>query len=499
MHSKKSISAKIKEVGKHGLVYGVGTIFESLLQIVLIPLYANKFLPSEYGAFALIQVSAAMAAAFFYLGGSTALNRFFFEAHDSTEQSIWFSNILVLTLAGSAIMYTLIFLGSEQFSYTLFGSKSYLLTVRILFLSTAFSLLNTLFYLLSRLLKLSTWFVLLKLISLVVSWTSIMFFISASDDVMSSTALGLLLGQVLVFILMLIRFSSFLRFKLRKSLIIRFLGFGLPMALSGLVFMAIDWSLRYTINLELGQQSLGQYSLGFKIGSLIQAGYVMPFSLIWGTVRMEYMRDSNTVGFFSKALSYFVIMGLMIVLFLSLNSDDILVWISSNSSYSMVSEVIPIILLSQLVLGTINILDFGIFKSNKTMYYPIFYGVALFVVNVFSRLLIPLTGIVGSAVAHLLGSIVLVFLIFRQSTRLFKINVDYRLMVCSLISLVLVVWLGRYLDSIALSMGPRILLKNILGVGLFIVLVSRILPKDDWNSILVIIGDLRRKLNIGRG
>ena len=145
IQSNKLIFLKIKEVSKHGLVYGVGTIFESLLQIILIPLYANSFLPSEYGAFALIQVSASMAAAFFYLGGSTALNRFYYEASDEGEQKVWFSNILLLTVLGSSLMYFLVYLGSKQIVLGLFGSESYLHTLYVLFLSAALSLVNTLF------------------------------------------------------------------------------------------------------------------------------------------------------------------------------------------------------------------------------------------------------------------------------------------------------------------------------------------------------------------
>ena len=54
MNNNKSITSKIKEVGSHGIVYGFGTGLESLLQILLIPLFLNKFSPVEYGAFSLI-------------------------------------------------------------------------------------------------------------------------------------------------------------------------------------------------------------------------------------------------------------------------------------------------------------------------------------------------------------------------------------------------------------------------------------------------------------
>ena len=88
MKNSKSIALKIKEIASHGIVYGAGTALESLLQILIIPLFLNKFSPVQYGAFSLIQTTASMAAAFFYLGGSTALSRFYFDAKTKIEQKI---------------------------------------------------------------------------------------------------------------------------------------------------------------------------------------------------------------------------------------------------------------------------------------------------------------------------------------------------------------------------------------------------------------------------
>ena len=46
MNNSKTISAKVKEVGSHGMVYGLGTALESLLQILLIPLFLRDDLSS---------------------------------------------------------------------------------------------------------------------------------------------------------------------------------------------------------------------------------------------------------------------------------------------------------------------------------------------------------------------------------------------------------------------------------------------------------------------
>ena len=151
------------------------------------------------------------------------------------------------------------------------------------------------------------------------------------------------------------------------------------MALSGLLFIAIDWMIRFFVNKELGTDSLGLYSMGLKIGSLIQAGFIMPFALIWGTIRMEYKNDENTHNFFNKVTTYYFLFGFFIILLVSININEIISFISSDNLYEGGLIVIPLILISQLTLGSINILDFGLIISNKTIHYPIFYLIVFFI------------------------------------------------------------------------------------------------------------------------
>ena len=488
MNNNKSITSKIKEVGSHGMVYGFGTVLESLLQILLIPLFLNKFSPIEYGAFSLIQITASMAAAFFYLGGSTALNRFYYDANTKKEQKIWFSNILFLTFFGSTLMILLVCVFGEFIVDRLFGELTFINTFYFLFLSLSLTIINTIFYLFTRLLKKSTWFVALKLISLLSTISAIFILINTMDNILDATALGFLVGQVIVLLVMLIKYKSSIVFIFDINLIKKYLKFGLPMALSGLLFIAIDWVLRFFINKDLGTESLGLYSMGLKLGSLIQAGFIMPFALIWGTVRMEYRNDKNTVDFFNKVTTYYLLSGFFIILIISININEIISFISKENMYEGALIIIPVILFSQLILGTINILDYGLITSNKTIYYPVYYSIVLFIITIVGFFLFNYIGILGAAIIHLFSNTMIVLLVYLKSNEFFKININYRTLFPSFLVSVILFFMAKYFSNLLDEYSIwKIFLKNCLTLISFFIFIFMFLPLTDRNKIIMII------------
>ncbi len=480
MNNNKSIYSKIKEVGSHGMVYGFGTILESLIQILLIPLFLNKFSPVEYGAFSLIQITASMAAAFFYFGGSTALNRFYYDGKTKKEKKIWFSNILFLTLFGSTLMILITFFFGEFIVERLFGKLTFINTFYFLFLSLSLTIINTIFYLLTRLLKKSTWFVLLKLISLLSTISAIFILINIMNNILDATALGFLLGQIIILSIMLIKYRSSIVLIFDINLIKKYLKFGIPMALSGLLFIAIDWVIRFFVNKDLGTENLGLYSMGLKLGSLIQAGFIVPFALIWSTIRMEYRKDKNTVDFFNKVTTYFLLSGFFIILILSININEIISLISKEDLYEGALIVTPVILLSQLILGTINILDYGLIISNKTFYYPTYYFIVLFLVSIFGYFLFSYIGILGAAIIHLFGNTMIVALVYLKSNEFFKIYINYRTLFPSFVICVILFFMSKYFShSFDEYQFWKLFLKNGFTIIMFSIFVFMFLPKMD--------------------
>ncbi len=89
--SEKSLFAKIKEAASHTLIYGLGSVLQTALGFILIPLYTRYYSTDMYGTLALITICGSLAGSVFYLGASSALSRSYFdyEGGDGQTNSIW--------------------------------------------------------------------------------------------------------------------------------------------------------------------------------------------------------------------------------------------------------------------------------------------------------------------------------------------------------------------------------------------------------------------------
>ena len=66
---------RLKEAASHTLIYGLGSVAQTLLGVILLPLYAHYFSAAEFGVLSIITLLGTLAGSVFYLGSSSALSR----------------------------------------------------------------------------------------------------------------------------------------------------------------------------------------------------------------------------------------------------------------------------------------------------------------------------------------------------------------------------------------------------------------------------------------
>lgn len=424
MSEQKKVNEKLKEIGKHGFIYGLGTGLESLIQIFLLPVYLNKFSAEEYGIFSLIQLTAAMAAGFFYLGGTSALTNFYFDFKGN--KNILFSNALFLTLLGSVLMLGVFWTFGELILEKILGDAVFIEPYYFLFLSFAISIINTIYFVLLRLRKKSKIFVLLKIFSLVSTIVFVLGLLNYMQNKLLATSIGFVLGQTCIFLFLVFRFRKSVVFSINSNLIKKILKFGMPLAFSGIIFVATDWIIRFFVSSQLGLDNLGIYSMALRFGAIIMASFIMPFALIWGVVRLQYRHDENTASFFSQITTYYFLIGLLLIFAISVNVDPLFRLLGSSDEYSDCVLLVPILLFSQLMFGGINIFDFGICINNKTIITTGAHLISFFIVLLLSALAIKSNGVFGAAIIHLIGNFILVSVIFIGANRYFEIKINFQ-------------------------------------------------------------------------
>ena len=140
-----------------------------------------------------------------------------------------------------------------------------------------------------------------------------------------------------------------------------YIFFGISSSLSGLSYYFLDWIDRYFLKEYATLSDVGIYSIGYKIGMIINVIMIIPFSMIWATLKFQYAKDSDNSEFVTRIISYYTAIGLFLLLVISLFSEELLFVFSGREEYYFAYKIVPIIMLAFLFYGYINILDYGIF------------------------------------------------------------------------------------------------------------------------------------------
>jgi len=87
MKSSQSLTNKVKEAGKHALIYGFGSVLQSMIGFVFIPLYTKYYTPEIYGTFSILTICGTLAATLFGLGAPSSLSRSYFDYSAEEERA----------------------------------------------------------------------------------------------------------------------------------------------------------------------------------------------------------------------------------------------------------------------------------------------------------------------------------------------------------------------------------------------------------------------------
>jgi O-antigen/teichoic acid export membrane protein len=146
---------------------------------------------------------------------------------------------------------------------------------------------------------------------------------------------------------------------------------------------------------------------------------------------------------FSKVLTYFILVGSVVLVLLSLFIDDIVKIKIFNRTiihpdFWIGLDIIPIILLAYLFNGIYINFTAGIFIEGKTKYIPYVTGAGALVNVVFNYLLIPAWGIMGAAYATLASYIVMAAGLYFVSQKFYPIKYENKKIILIFVSLLLV-------------------------------------------------------------
>lgn len=421
---EKTISQKVTETSKHFMIYLMGAAFQAIVSFVLIPIYTRFLNVEQYGTFALINLVGILASGLFYLGITSSLARYFYEFDSNDNRDLVLNTSLLLTLIGACMQISLGFIFFKYLSLKLFGNFDYSEAILFNIISTAFTFVNNILYLILRYLKKSVSYVFINFIGLLLNLGLSVFLLNFLSNKLIAATLALLISQFILTIILLVYCYSYFSSRITMSHLKQQLKFGMPAAYSGFLIYFIEWFDRLVLNKFLPLQEVGIYSFGYRLGTMVQAFYIVPFCFIWAPMRMEYHKDQNTTKLFQVMLTYYFLVGMILTSFISIFSDIFIRIFTRSPEYLSAYKVIPVIMFSVLLFGSVNILDFGIFIKKKPIYFTFILMFVLFINASMNYLFVPLGGIYAAAFIKMFSYVLLVFSVYYVSNRLYTFPVE---------------------------------------------------------------------------
>jgi len=456
--TETSLFEKIKEIGQHGIVFGLGTLLQRAIGFVLIPLYTTHLTTSDYGVLGLITLTAAIIGSIFSLSLTGGLFRSYYDYDDEEDRKIVISTTLYLTAISCVILFISGLFFPKYLSILLFDNTNYEIHFLLIFISSILGILNSIPFTIFRARKKSNQYVSLEIVFFLIGIGLIIYFVAVKNW----GVFGILLGQVMTGTITLLT----LYFCIRKDIVLKFsklearkiLLFSVPLVPANLTYFVMNYFDRYMLDYYCTLSMVGLYHLGYQFGMVIMTLLVMPLRLVWSPMFLSVKDHSNAKEFYSIALTYVIAIGSFLFLGLALLSKEV-IYLVANEEYWGAYTVVPLITLTYLFYSVEIILNVGIGLMRKTKVVTLYFLIGAIANIILNFALIPEYGIMGAAYATLIAFVITIIIVYFYNQKLVKINYEWDriLKICLVTALIFtvgsIVVINNLYASIAFKVG----------------------------------------------
>ena len=433
-----TIFSEFRDMFKHFSIYGLGEVINKAIGFLLIPVYARYLAPQDYGVLQLLALFAAVLSIILSLRIVSGLFRSYFEYEQGDEKGkrrLVTTAFIFTSIVGLILIVSLSFWSKEISKITL-GQERYHNFIKIILLYSFFQVLYSLALAILRASLQSSKYVFFSILFLVMQLLFIVYFVIFLHQGVLGVIIGQLIATILVTSIIFYTIRRNFAFALSFGELRAMLSFSLPLIPAALFHLILTLSDRFFLRYYWSLSEVGVYSLGYKFGMLAAMLLVTPFGLIWPIKVLSVKDREDARAFYSKILTYFTLIGLLLSLFISVGVRDVLK-IVADSSYWNAYRIVALICVSYLLLGVFRIFNVGITLRRKTKYIPFIVGTGA-LTNIFLNfLLIPKYGMIGAAIATLISYFVLVIFQYFVTRNLYRIDYEWgrimKLVGCALI------------------------------------------------------------------
>ncbi len=422
------IKEAVLRLGKHSVVYGLGSIGTKIISILLLPLYTAFLTPADYGVLQICNVLSSIIITIILMGTSSALFKVYYNDENQENRKIILGTVLIFYLFIAAIILLPLIFFRNLISPLLIGGERSGYLLLLVLVATYFEGLITLGLAILRANEKSVTYAIFSIVRLLIYICLNIVFVATLKrnyiGVKEATLIALFISFIIIFI---ITYKK-IKWKFNKAYMKEILAIGIPLAIGGIASWVLNMTDRYMLKFllpeEIALTQVGLYSLGGKMASFIYFALVAPFMLSWGALMYSYQNNPNAKNIYKNILNIFTALGGILFILISLFSPEILNLISQNKDYIVAYKVVPYLTFSKLLFGIYMIFTVGVTLTKKTKYISIANSIAALLNIIFNFIFIPKFGMMGAAIASLISFIIRTMILYFNAQKYYYINYD---------------------------------------------------------------------------
>ena len=400
--------SKIKRLAGETILYGLGSMLPKFLNFLLVRLHTDVFAPEEYGVITKLLAYVGVINVLFTFGMETAYFRFA-TIPGADEKKIF--NITQTVVIFISVMFTALFmLTSDDIAVALQipGKGNLVIWLSgIMFIDAIVAIP----FARLRLYKKALLFAALRITNIVVVIGLNLYFLKIAYDPAVGIGYIVIANMIANVIYIPFFFRTLISWRPSYDPILskKITTYAYPVMLTGLAGMTNEMFSRQTLDWWLppdfypGQTSkyaMGVFGACYKFGMLMNLT-VQAFRYAAEPFFFSNAADKESPKLFATVNYYFVIVGCVILLAVSLNMDIIKNFLGSAAYWQGIA-IVPILLLGYLFLGIYYNISVWFKLTDRTYFGTIITVGGAVITVVANYLLIPVAGYVGSSWAMLI-------------------------------------------------------------------------------------------------
>lgn len=426
--------ATYQKFAKDVLIVGAAHGLVALTGLLLLPLFTKFLGAHDYGIWAQVMVTIGLVLPLVTLGLPAAMLRFLPAKTDKGEIQEGFYSVFCLTFLVTLLFSLAIILSADFIADTFFEGATEI--VRIVGLIILVMVPNVICLSLFRALRQMKKFSIF-MIAEAYAQVALIAYLILNGYGLLGIVYGVLAIRVIIFFILLFLVKRQIGigrphfFRIRE-----YLSFGLPTIPGAVSYWIVASSDRYIIAYFLGATSVGIYSAGYGLGSILFMVAVALGLVLFPTLSKLYDegRMDEVKIYMSYSLKYFLAIAIPFVFGAAMLSEPILRVFSTPEIASEGKLIVPLVALAILFSGIMVVMAQSLALVKKTRILGATWIVAGVVNLLLNILLIPHIGILAAAITTLIAYSLALGIVTYYSVKELKFHIEWSFILKSLVA-----------------------------------------------------------------